>query len=190
MKLLCPFTMTILIFCSVALSQSDKDIPRFVDMSLNGIHFCDSTSAKTMLGEDFNMVMKNDRAEDGTYFEGEAMLSNASQTELLTIYGSSKYFYARFTISVIKGAPKKATILSKVPFFVSAKHIHLGMSRKEVTAILGNSFRISKEGQTTIYRYEVDDNEELMSICELPEYSAEYKFKKEKLVEFSFGFGM
>ena len=189
MRLLNFVSLTLIGLSSAALSQEDKGTPSFVDLSLNGIHFCDSTSAVAVLGERVHMVMESkDRGDHPQHEEGEAGFANAKNTELLRIFGSSKYSFFRFIVTSIGKIPRTSTLLSGVSSFISGKRIHLGMSSKEVLGILGKGYTKTTEGSATVFAYVLDDNAEVVNICGYPEYSGKYKFVNDKLTEFSFGF--
>lgn len=73
------------------------------------------------------------------------------------------------------------------------KNIKLGLTRKEVVAILGPCYSTgdsTKKGITINYRFESpqDSRTKLLERQNMPIYYATYVFQHDKLVEFEFGF--
>ncbi len=173
----------------VSFSQSQNESPRCVDLSLNAMRFCDSASATAVLGPRIIIPWRLSGVGDSTSApEGEVRFLNAAKTEMLTIFAASNYVYFRFIVSSPKGTPKGIQRLKGVKSFKSGKGIRLGMSQAELIEKLGKGYVETTEEGLTVYSYVVDDHPSIVEVYGYPEYSAHYKFRQDKLAEFSFGF--
>jgi hypothetical protein len=118
---------------------------------------------------------------------------NKSQLLSVTVHPGDNYsqvsiFQIKYADnSKIKAAP---TTLDSL---VTEKNIRLGITKNEVVSKLGNCYTTNdstKHSVTINYRLESpqDSRTQLLERQNMPIYYATYKFKKDKLIEFEFGF--
>lgn len=86
----------------------------------------------------------------------------------------------------------KATTLA-IDHFASEKNIQLGLTKRDVVSKLGNCYTTTDSTENILgitYRIEdpQDSRTKLLERQNMPIYYAIYKFRKDKLVRYEFGF--
>jgi len=167
--------------------NADLEIPRQADISACGIFLNDPESTLKILGPPPAPIESSD---DFPILE----ICNSSNTEVLTLVfhpGDVSNSFSEFRVRKIS---KKSANCIKTPelinHFITGKGIKLGMSRKELTEILGSDFTEDKKGNATTLSYRIDDfdNSSFLKKYNLPIYNGVYRFENDKLFEFEFGF--
>lgn len=171
-----------------AVVKAESDIPRQADISVSGIFLSDPESSRKVIG---NSQMPKESGDDFPTIQ----ICNSKKTEVITLvfhYGDIKDSYSEFRVRNISKPPATTCILpsKRIEHFVTGKGIHLGMSKKQLSKILGHSFTEHKNGKKTTMHYRIDDfeNSRFLKKYNLPIYYGSYHFEKETLVKFEFGF--
>jgi hypothetical protein len=152
------------------------------DTSLSDIKLRDAKSATIILG-----VTKLNG--DTTY-----NFYSKDKKEILGVTVHPGDYYSQISIFQVKYADKSnQAIVSKIDNFKTEKGIRLGLTKKEITARLGNCYSVTdstKYSYVINYRLE-DPNDSKTKLLErqnMPIYYATYKLKSDKLVYYEFGF--
>jgi hypothetical protein len=153
------------------------------DTSLSGIKIRDVESA--------NSVLKVKRLKGDTTYH----FSTADKKQVLSVIVHPGDYYSQISIFQVKYVDSKPLTMTSlsVDRFSSEKNILLGLAKEELIAKLGNCYAVSDSTSKSItinYRLESpqDSKTKLLKRQSLPIYFAKYKFYKDKLIEFEFGF--
>lgn len=155
------------------------------DTSVFNIILLDSQSAVRQVGESYVLI---DDHKDML----RKHFCSQDKTQTLTLffhYGGGKNEVAEFQVKQYELSDSATTL--KTNSFLTNSGIKLGISRQQVTSILGNCFKtVSKNAITETIKYQIDDfnHSAFLSRYNYPSYYAEYEFKENKLVRFRFGF--
>jgi len=120
--------------------------------------------------------------------------SNIDTSEYLTLVffpGNTKNAFSRFVISKFETRPiNRRLSYTRCSVFSTESQIKLGISITELEEIKGRGYLKTQKSNFEIYTYSVtsDINSPFYRRYKLPIYSAIYRFKNNKLVEFEFGF--
>lgn len=179
--------ISFLILFSAALSAKNpaEKIPLAADVSLNGVFIAEPETSKKIFGDKIRLV----EDEDGAVFK----VLNKEKTETAGFYayeGDLKNSFSMFKVEYKPaGAKAGQAYLSGVDHFLSGKGISLGMTQKELLAILGTKYETKKDGNILTIKYRIGESDKsgFLNRYNMPGYFGEYKFKADKLVEFSFG---
>ncbi|RIL01817.1 MAG: hypothetical protein DCC75_13490, partial [Proteobacteria bacterium] len=145
-------------------------------------------SSEDVLGKELVFEDKGDNLE-------ELLCRNSDGSELLRLVrresspvNSVQQFYVRRSEARQEAVKCK---LDEVAFFKSFRGIHLGMSIKEVTGILGDRYAVKVADDHLVLVYSIVGNQfsSFLNYYSELEYTGRYKFKTGKLIEYSFGFG-
>jgi len=183
----------------------DICLPKCVDISLNNIVLQDTISSRIVLeAKDFILY------QEKPPFEFSFLNRNKTQ-KLTCIIQPGDYLYSisAFKVemnindvnrSTIDSSKTDIVILNNILNFKSGKGIQLGLDSSNIINILGRPNKISKENDSVIYIYEINnpeyfpnkeiDNKNIifLSYFNLPAYCGSYRFNNGKLEEFDFGF--
>jgi hypothetical protein len=176
----------ILLFTFVVLVKAETDIPRQADISVSGIFLDDPQSTRKVIG---NSV----EPKYGDVFP-TIEICNSKKTEILTLafhHGNIRDSYSEFYIRSISKPPADCISPSKqIEHFITGKGIHLGMSKQDISKILGDNFTEQKDGKMTTIHYEIDDSikSRFLEKYNMPVYYGSYHFEKDTLIKFEFGF--
>ncbi len=187
-NLLLKVTVLLLVSVSVLHAQAvhPRSIPRCADISMAGIFLENRTSAEGVLGHKIALVDSLDLPE--------ARYWNQAKSEILTVIfhpGDIINTFSEFKVTLAGDASDTAGAhRTRVPSFVSGKGVRIGLSISAIQAILGDSAVESTDGDLTVLRYRLDDFEKsrFLKWYNMPIYYGEYKFRKDSLIEFAFGF--
>jgi hypothetical protein len=153
------------------------------DTSLSNIKLRDAESATT--------ILKVKRLNGDTAYN----FSTRDKNETLSVTVHPGDYYSQVSIFRVKYSDNKtlkATALS-IDHFTTEKNIKLGLTKKEVVALLGHCYSTSDSTNKRItinYRLESpqDSRTRVLQRQNMPIYYGTYQFKKDTLVEFEFGF--
>jgi hypothetical protein len=181
------FATVILFFTFVVLVKAETDIPRKADISVSGIFLNDPESTRKVIGRS---VKPKELGDDFPTIQ----ICNSKKTEILTLvfhYGGIRDSSSEFRIRNISEPPADSISPSKqIEHFITGKGIHLGMSKKDISKILGDSFSEHKNGKMTTIHYRIDDfkKSRFLEKYNMPVYYGLYHFEKDTLIKFEFGF--
>ncbi len=154
------------------------------DTSVYRIRIRDSESVKKIIG-------KNTRLEgDSTH---TFYSSDKKQVLKLTVHPGDFYNQVSiFNISYSKDSEFKSRELN-IKEFKTEKEIKLGLTKQQIIEKLGKCYVTkdsTKEAIELFYRIELpnDSRTRLLESNNMPVYYASYKFRKDKLYNFEFGF--
>ncbi len=169
-------------------SQAAKiaKLPRMVDTVIAGISWLDPDSAERVIGKNIKTV-----EEDGGF--PTAWCLNTTRTEQLELtlhYGAIVNDFSEYSVRPVKGKGR-GTVLYGVEHFTTAKGVRLGLSEKQLSAILGKPTQIETKGGERILEYRLSQKAgasagDLLRDWEL--YYGQYHFRAGQLVQFDFGF--
>ncbi len=164
----------------------DPELPRQADLMVLGIVLDHAESARNAFGLQL-------RPDDPDAMRPRMALCNHDRSEKLVVE-----FYERDTdivISEIYVEPVQSrhadcTVPPQhIERFISGKGIRLGMSRKEITGILGKHYRESSHPDAQVISYRIDDKASaLLQRHNAPAYYGQYFFRENRLVRFEMGF--
>ena len=153
------------------------------DTSLSNIKLRDAESATT--------VLKVKQLNGDTTYN----FNTTDKTEILIVTVHPGDYYSQVSIFHVKYGNNKKLKTATLPIdhFKTEKNIKLGLTKKEVVAILGNCYSTSdstNKNVTINYRLESpnDSRTKLLERQNMPIYYGTYVFKNDKLIEFEFGF--
>jgi hypothetical protein len=174
------------LIATTAQANVDADLPRQADIMVLGIVLDHPESTKNAFG----ITLK---PEDPDAIHPSMALCNHDKTEKLVVE-----FYERDTDNVVsellvervKSKHEDCVIPPQhIDNFDSGKGIHLGMTKAEVTRILGNTYREHPNPEEQIISYRLDDKDSpLLQRHNAPAYYGQYHFRNGKLVRFEVGF--
>lgn len=184
-------TVILLTNCSYMQEKAEnKEVKKTIcdfshpDTSVCGIIIRDAESVKKIIG-------KNTKLEGDTT---HTFYSNDKKQALkLTVHPGDFYSQvSKFNISYSKDSGFKSRGLN-FKEFKTEKEIKLGVSKQQIIEKLGKCYVIkdsTKESLELFYRIELpnDSKTKLLRSNNMPIYYASYKFRKDKLYEFEFGF--
>lgn len=184
--------LLLIIFLSIQLTgQSKADnkieiIPKSADISVSNIYLHNSKTSEEVLGKEIVLNAEADLPYVHYY--------NKDKTQILTLIfhpGNIKNSFSE--LNVKKSNPEREKdihTLKNIKYFVTGKNIKLGIKKNELIKILGEEFTSEVKNGVLMIRYKIDDfkNSEFLKAYNMPIYYGEYKFKNNKLIEFSFGF--
>jgi len=103
--------------------------------------------------------------------------------------GGTRNSFSRFEIG-IKPKNKMYSVLKEYSDFKTESNISLGNSLKYLIAKKGNGYKKRIMGSVTVISYQISDiiKDPFLQRYNMPSYSAEYFFRKGKLIKMSFGF--
>jgi hypothetical protein len=178
------FVLSFLILASPGLPQLLKSIS-CIDTSLCGINLDDHESTWRVLGKKVAIDQHNDD------FPSYSFRNNAG-TEVATVVFYPGGVVDEFSAFHVREAQSEDSVLIRKANIItirSGRGITLGMSLQRVRKELCASHIVTKqEKDTTFLQYHVDDNSHNFEHFNMPSYSAIYKFVKDRLVGFTFGF--
>ena len=164
----------------------DPDLPRQADPMVLGIVLDHTESAQYAFGIKLE-------PDDPDAIRPRMSLCDHDKHEKLTLD-----FYERDTANIISELHVEHVVTphadcmvppQHIEHFTSGKGIHLGMSRKEVTDILGKGFQEHPHTDEQIISYRIDDKDSTMlQRHSAPAYYGQYHFKNNRLVKFDVGF--
>jgi hypothetical protein len=157
-------------------------VPQAADVIIMGIGLLDSASAHTVLGP----TIKTSGLP-----VPHAVYHNLTSKErlILRLYpGANQGEFASYEVTEAARGDK-APALKKVAF-ISGKGIRLGMSRSQVTAILGAPVSDKETEGEDVLGYALTDSDayEFFRKYNQTVYTSEYHFRDDKLRKFSAGF--
>lgn len=156
-------------------------LPRCVDTSVAGIAIKDPASAEAVVGREIALV------EDDLLY---ALYTNNARSEQLRLIfhpGDIRHSFSEFEVKGVRSPGRGAKVLSTVSSFRTAKGIHLGMSKREVMAVLGKP-KGNSRAATLEYRLDDIASTPFLQRYNMPIYYGRYRFKGNRLVEYAFGF--
>ena len=164
----------------------DPELPRQADLMVLGIVLDHTESAQNAFGIKLE-------PEDPDAVRPRMSLCNHDKHEKLVMD-----FYERDTASVISElhvervqSPHVECIVppQHIEHFDSGKGIHLGMSKKEVTDILGKGYNEHAHPDEQVVSYRIDTKDSpLLQRHNAPAYYGQYHFRENRLVRFEMGF--
>ncbi|MEQ1675667.1 MAG: hypothetical protein ABL876_03125 [Chitinophagaceae bacterium] len=156
------------------------------DSTVNGVLKLDNfESGEENLGDIMDKVNQDASLPD-IYFANK---SNTQYLRLIFFPGSTRNSFARFEIGV-KLKNRKYSVLKKFDIFSSESKIAIGTSMTAVIKKKGKDFSKKMEKGLVVLTYTLTEMAKypLLLGHNMPLYSAEYYFKKGKLVKMSYGF--
>lgn len=120
--------------------------------------------------------------------------SNVDTSEFLKLVfipGGTKNAFSRFIISEVETRPVDRRLnLTQCPIFSTESHIRLGITLNELEKVKGVGYLKTKKDSFEIYTYSItyDIKSAFYRRYKMPIYSAVYRFRNNRLVEFEFGF--
>ena len=173
-------------FHPAAHANVDPDLPKQADIMVLGIVLDHPESTKNAFG----LTLAPEDADDT---HPRMTLCTHDKHEKLVIE-----FYERDTDNVISElhiervqTPHVDCVVppQHIDHFDSGKGIHLGMSKKEVTDILGKNFTEHPDQDGHVISYRIDDKDStLLQRHNAPAYYGQYHFREGRLVRFEMGF--
>lgn len=164
----------------------DPELPRQADPMVLGIVLDHTESSQNAFGIKLE-------PEDSDAMHPRMALCNHDKREMLIIE-----FYERDTASVIsemhveRVQTRHADCVvppQHIEHFDSGKGIHLGMSKKEVTDILGKGYTEHSHPAEQVISYRIDDKDSpMLQRHNAPAYYGQYHFRENRLVRFEMGF--
>ncbi len=178
--------LPVLATASPAMAVVDSNLPRQVDLMVMGIVLDHTESSQNAFG----IQLKPD---DPDAIRPRMALCNHDKDERLLLD-----FYERDTATIISEM-RVEEVRTKyveclvppqhIDHFDSGKGIHLGMSRKEVTDILGRGYHESTQRDEVVIFYRIDDRDSaLLQRHNAPAYYGQYHFRDNRLVRYDIGF--
>jgi len=165
--------LIILVFSHSALSDAP---PKSFDKGFTGI-FLETDNTKKLAS-----IAHNCKFDIG----GAFCFSNTRNNQFVKFIsypGGIKYGFSY--IQVIENPQSKYPLLpSKINHFESANGVTIGMSKLQVTSILGKPV----SSMINSISYYLKNNAYLLNTYNMPIYSAEYRFENDRLIRFEFGF--
>ena len=171
---------------SPALAVVDADLPQQADPMVLGIALDHTESDQNAFGTKL-------QPDDPDAIRPRMALCNHDKREKLIID-----FYERDTSSVISELHVERVLTPHVDCIVPPQHIehfdsgkgiHLGMSKKEVTDILGKGYKEHPHTDEQVISYRIDDKDSIMlQRHNAPAYYGQYHFKDNRLIKFEMGF--
>ena len=173
-------------------NSSPVEFPQKLDSGVLGIIFCDTSSVKKILGDSLNFI------EEEYISVRHVNYVNEDTTELLILTQYPASYEYDFHLVQIKYFDKSLKeyykVLNNVKKIITNKGINLGITKKELTNILGDDKTEEVKGDTTILEYKFNEinsknnREDFLRKCNLPIYYGRYKFFENKLMYIEFGF--
>ncbi|PWK52891.1 hypothetical protein C8D97_104109 [Pleionea mediterranea] len=167
-------TTTLLALISFALNA--QELPRFFDPGINNIS----------LAKDASNIIKLDQHNCSKLMYRSFCFLNKQKSEMikLTTYpGGVNYHFSYIEVSKTNNTDYPS-LFKNTSQFATHKGIKLGLSKSEVTSILGEPIQANKN----YIMYKSINNDSLLKYYNMPIYKAEYWFNNDQLVEFKFGF--
>ena len=171
-----------------------KDIPKKVDLGVDGIMLVDTSNVKETLGlsdEPFNLALKQ-------YIEPHFNYVNEDTTELLVLIfhpGSNEYQFNEFKIlNFSKNFSEKFIVLPNIKNFRTYKGLTLGISIGKLKNVLGMDFKRVVLNDKVTLKYSLTNSPKqnsqnlFLKFYNMPSYYGNYTFTKNKLVKIEFGF--
>lgn len=162
-------------------AEPPKSIPQRADISLSGIFLNDPASTEKVLGKDIPMINQH------------VAYWNNDRTQLLTLFfhpGDEVHCFSEIKVSQAGKSESAIKVLS-LRAFITGKGVRLGITQKQLTAILGKGVE-ERMGSQSIIRYKIEDaslsSSPFLQHYRMPSYYGEYHYEGGKLVEFRFGF--
>jgi hypothetical protein len=165
-----------------------KKIPNNADISLNGVFLRNPESSVKVLGKKIKIVDEDSGPNFSAYNKDKGQIA-----KFVIFEGDNANSFSLFNVKYVqKSGKRKLLALSEIDKFISGKNIRLGMTRKDLVNILDSNFKTARNGDILTLRYQIGDSDKtgFLQHYNMPLYSSEYKFKNDKLTEFSFGFEM
>ena len=178
---------TLLISFNTHAKTPPKETPKEADTSLNGVFLSNPESSVKVLGKKIEITDEDEGPNYSAYNKDKTQTAKFIMHE-----GDLKNSFNEFSIKYAGKDKGKTTTLTNIESFKTGKGIKLGITRKELVEILGIKFKTKKEKETLTLRYQIEtpNKSKFLQTYNMPTYHGEYKFKNNKLVEFSFGFKM
>lgn len=164
----------------------DPNLPRQADLMVLGIVLDHTESSQNAFGIKLE-------PEDPDAMRPRMTLCNHDKREKLILD-----FYERDTAVVISELHVESVQTPHVDCvvppqhidqFTSGKGIHLGMSRQEVTDILGKHYREHPHPDEQVISYRIDEKDSpLLQRHNAPAYYGQYHFKNGRLIKYEMGF--
>jgi hypothetical protein len=169
-----------------ARAEMDADLPRQADLMVLGIVLDHPDSAQKAFGVEL-------KPDDPDAMHPSMSLCNHDKHEKLTLE-----FYERDTATIVSEmhveriqSPHVDCVVppQHIEHFVSGKGITLGMSRKEVTDLLGKHYTENAHPEALIISYRIDDKDiALLQRHNAPAYFGQYYFHDNRLIKYEMGF--
>ncbi len=184
------FTALIILSFKIYSQNIHTDIPKEVDLGVNGIMISDTTNVKTIL----KISSKSfDELEDANSLPHLNYINNDS-TELLVLVtypGSYKYTFDEFKVLRFDhNLKERYKALLKIKKFRTYKGLSIGMSINELKNILGPNFKEQQYKNKTILKYRLSNlkKSKFLEYYNMPSYFGNYTFLDKKLIKIEFGF--
>jgi hypothetical protein len=166
----------------VVSSEVRADAPSAADEGVAGIRFLDAKSTITRIGTDPALTNEHPAFAHARYVNDDS-----SQALALIFHpGGIALDVAEAIVETAGENPTYPRFPGGAPRFQSARGIHLGMSKSEVTRILGSAD--SASDHVLEYRITKENGGRWLEERNLPVYFGTYEFRDGKLFRFSFGF--
>jgi len=158
-----------------------------VDTTVNNtLKLLDPASIRQSIGDQRKNLMEDERAT-------RIQLANRLNTEYVILYhldGSNGNSFNEFEIGVLK-AQTRAFRKTDFASFRTESGVHLGMSLDSLVAIKGKKYKRA-EGKGNVHlSYRLTDKRmahRILTRYNMPIYEAEYVFRDNKLIKFTYGF--
>jgi hypothetical protein len=160
-------------------------LPQCANISVNDIYLRDSESAQEVLGGDIKLSTDKDLPYIRMFNKDK------SQMLVLTFHpGDIKNSFSEILIKKSDLKNEDIRPLETVDYYITGKNVRLGLSKNELISILGNNHTSSSEGEILIIRYRIAgiESSEFLRSYNMPVYYGEYRFRDNRLFEFSFGY--
>ena len=157
------------------------------DSSIYGIKLNDTGSVLKVIGINYKLIENG--SQDLPYI---SFVNNNGKERifLLVHYASPKYEFSEFEVKKLDNDIGNLQKIN-VEHFITGFGVHIGMTKKEVIAKLGNcyeSMRDYKEKYKLYYRIDNIEKSAFLKRYKMPIYYGSYVFKNEILSTFRFGF--
>jgi len=158
-----------------------------VDTTVNNIlKLLDPASIRQSIGDQRKNLIEDEKAT-------RIQLANKSNSEYIILYhldGSNGNSFNEFEIGTLK-AKNKAFKTSQFATFSTESGVHLGMTPDSLVALKGNKYKRAVGKGTVILSYRLTDKHAVSGILtryNMPIYEAEYVFRNNRLIKFTYGF--
>jgi len=179
----------LLLISSAAMGQTSPAGRPAVTMDTtvnNTLKLLDPASIRQSIGDQRKNLIEDERAT-------RIQLTNKTHTEYVILYhldGSNGNSFNEFELGTLK-VKTRGFKTTEFASFSTESGVHVGMSLDSLVAIKGKKFKRTAAKGNVSLNYRLTDKHmagNLLTRYNMPVYKAEYVFRDNKLIKFTFGF--
>ena len=170
------------------IANEDSNTVYMRDTSVCNIALDSYTSIEREFGDVMGDSISKINGYEVFYFSN---ISKSEYLKLIFFPGNTQNAFSRFVISEVEARPINRRLnVAQCPVFTTESGIKLGITLDELEKIKGTEYLTTEKDSSDVYTYSImsDINSAFYRRYRMPIYSAVYRFKNNRLVEFEFGF--